>query len=260
MLVDRPRADRAAAGQRHRAPRRSARAAGRAPGSTRAWSSPARRARRVVDRRRVERRRVPSSPRSTRDAHLREQLAHRAHVAAGAARCRASSGSAVSSAAHRIGSAAFLAPEIADLAVERAAAVDQQLVHACFSLSRRLTRRASASSSTARGSPRACGRPAPRRRSWWRWIAALARERGRDDHGLEVLAVAVDLEVLAGEAGGDDGLDGFGGDHGRGFSVTQLVAALQQVRAASAPARRSKRADDREAQPGRRRRDRPKKP
>ena len=45
MDVDRTRADRAAAGQRHVGARRSAPAADRAPESTRAWSSPAGRAR-----------------------------------------------------------------------------------------------------------------------------------------------------------------------------------------------------------------------
>ena len=38
----------------------------------------------------------------------------------------------VSSAAHSSGSAAFLAPEIAHLAVQRAAAANQQFVHACL--------------------------------------------------------------------------------------------------------------------------------
>ena len=84
------------------------------------------------------------------------------------------SGSAVSSAAHRIGSAAFFAPETRTSPSSARAAVIAQLVHAARL--RAATLRASASASTARGSPRACGRPAPRRRAGGAAIAALAGE------------------------------------------------------------------------------------
>src|SRR5687767_3095818 len=42
--------------------------------------------------------------------------------------------------------------------------------------------------------------------------AALAGKRGRDHQRLEVLAVADDFHVLAGQAGRDAGLDAFRGD------------------------------------------------
>ena len=107
------------------------------------------------------------------------------------------SGSAVSSAAHRIGSAAFLAPETRTSPSSAAPAFDDELIHAIEPASAAAppTLRASGSSSTARGSPRACGRRAPRRRAGGAATRDRPAKRRRHDQRLEVLAVAGDLDV-----------------------------------------------------------------
>src|SRR6266545_5836894 len=121
------------------------------------------------------------------------------------------SGSRASSDAHRIGSAAFLAPDTRTVpASGRPPAIR--------SLSMRLGLRALR---PLRGRHR-------RHRQRMNLIAHALTESGvhelvtpdagqafelcRHDHRLEVLAVADDFEMLARHAGGDRALDGFGGD------------------------------------------------
>ena len=115
VLVDRPRADRAAAGQRDARLAEARQQRARARGSTRASSSTSSYgasgevtspASSVSVALAVARPSRATTPR------LRSSLRHRRHVAAGAARWRAATRSAVSSAAHSSGSAAFLAPEM----------------------------------------------------------------------------------------------------------------------------------------------------
>src|SRR5688500_14893005 len=63
--------------------------------------------------------------------------------------------------------------------------------------------------------------------------AAFAGELRRDDHGLEVLAVADDFDVLAGESALDAALHAFGSDH---VQVLNLYPDLSSKRHADATA------------------------
>src|SRR4051812_46972385 len=116
------------------------------------------------------------------------------------------SGFAVSSAAHMIGSAAFFAPEM--------------VISPCNG--RPPTMRSLSTAPPFFGGQRLHGQ---RMDFFAHPVAeggidhlvpldtAAALEGGRHDHGLEVLAVAGDLDVLAGKACLDSLLDAVGGDH-----------------------------------------------
>ena len=214
VKVDRPQADRAAAGQRH------ARFAAAREQRPQRQDRRAHRLHQLVRRERpvdASPRRASRAPRraSTRDAHLREQRR--------IVRTSFSRGTLVSvSGSRREQRRAqdrqrrVLGAGNAHFALRADAALDHQLVHRATPGRRRRrcapTAPASASASTAHGSPRASGRRARRRRAGAA-RAAQARETPADDQRLEMLAVAVDLDVLAGDAGCDRRLDGFGRDH-----------------------------------------------
>src|SRR5215471_1155075 len=144
------------------------------------------------------------------------------------------SGRSVSSAAQRIGSAAFFAPETRIWPSRRRPP-------RIFSLSMDQPLSATKMAFLGRGSgvPPFVGRERLHRermdlfahpvaeRGIYQLVplhAILAGERRRDDQRLEMLAVADHLEVLAGDAGLDAGLDAFGIDH----SVPELVSGLQK--------------------------------
>jgi hypothetical protein len=81
------------------------------------------------------------------------------------------SGSAVSSAAHSSGSAAFFAPAIGDLAVQAPAAADEEFVHEAVRLAQRAREDAcrGAGARPTRGSPRVG-------QGWWGADAAWAAD------------------------------------------------------------------------------------
>src|SRR5450755_826199 len=123
------------------------------------------------------------------------------------------SGSGVSSAAHRIGSAAFFAPEMATSPLSATPP--------------------SIASLSMLGLRRTLERPLLRRQGLHRQRVDLfthsvaeravdelvlldlgqSRKRGADDHRLEMLAVAGDLDMLAGESGLNRAFDVLRGDH-----------------------------------------------
>ena len=168
VLIDRPRADRAAARQRHRrlAEAGQQRAEDENRGAHRLDELVGRLARGHLGG--AQRHPIGAAGAALgRHAHVAQQLEggldvmQRRHV-------DRVTGSAVSSAAQSSGSAAFLAPGDGDFARQTATAADDELVHAGPPIRPRTsatTRRGSASSSTGHGSPRASGRRGRGRRA-----------------------------------------------------------------------------------------------
>jgi hypothetical protein len=172
------------------------------------------------------------------DAHLLDQAQHRRHVPQ-LRHVAQMQRSALSRLAQRIGRAAFLAPEMAISPDEPPAALDQQLIHAALLHS----------SGVCVFIDSACKLAAVEMLlqdlvdQLLALHAAPADKALADDQRLEVVAIAADLQVFAGQAVGDQLVDSFRVHHGSG---PQFVAASSSSSVAADTSSET-RADDRQA-------------